>query len=62
MGEEISIHIAFSAWHFKIALPSFYGIPTNGSIFFPAFVQPAPAALTWNANSSLQISYGDLVV
>ena len=63
MGEEISIHMAFSAWHFKIALPSFCGIPTNASIvFFPALVQPAPAALTWNANLSLQISYGDLVV
>ena len=37
MGEEISIHIAFSAWHFKIALPSFYGIPTNGSIIFSSF-------------------------
>ena len=34
MGEEISIHMAFSAWHFKIALPSFYGIPTNASIIF----------------------------
>ena len=62
MGEEISIHSALFVWHFKIALPSFYGIPTNESIIFPPFVQPTPAALKWNANSSLQMSHSDLVV
>ena len=34
MGEEISIYMAFFVWHFKIALPSFYGIPTTASIIF----------------------------
>ena len=37
MGEEISIHTAFFGWHLKIALPSFYGIPTNASIIFSTF-------------------------
>ena len=37
MGEEISIYMAFFVWHFKIALPSFYGIPTNESIIFSTF-------------------------
>ena len=37
MGEEISIHTAFFVWHLKIALSSFYGIPTNASIFFSTF-------------------------
>ena len=37
MGEEISIHTAFFVWHFMIALPGFYGIPTNASIIFSSF-------------------------
>ena len=34
MGKEISIHTAFFVSHFKIALPSVYGILTNASIIF----------------------------
>ena len=34
MCEEISIHMALFVWHFKIAQPSFCGIPTNASIIF----------------------------
>ena len=37
MGEEISIHTAFFVWRFKIALPSFCGIPANASIIFSIF-------------------------
>ena len=37
MGDEISIHKAFFVCHFKIALPSFYGIPTDASIIFSTF-------------------------
>ena len=34
MSGEISIHMALVVWRFKIALPSFCGIPTNASIIF----------------------------
>ena len=37
MCEEISIHMALFVWHFKIAQPSFCGIPTNASIIFSTF-------------------------
>ena len=37
IGEEISIHMAFFVWHLKIALRSFYGIPTNASIIVFSF-------------------------
>ena len=37
IGEEISIHTTFFVWHFMIALPGFYGIPTDASIIFSSF-------------------------
>ena len=63
MGEEITIHMAFFFLTLKDCPAKFSRSSDQRKYyFFWPFVQPTPAALTWNANSSLQISHRDLVL